>query len=230
VKKKLLIFGSVVVVALVVGGWLIYDNLSSTTADTAFTLDTVKPSSGSTVAAPAGLADFAGTWTASDASEAGYRIAEDTAIGAQIVTARTTDVTGTAELTGESLSSTKITVGLADLTSDQGLRDTAVRGIYLKTDDFPTAVFEQSTPVPIASVPAAGTPLSISVPGNLTLKGATQPVTAELQAIAGDGVVNIVGTIVLKLTDFGIDPPNIPGLATVKDDATIEFKLELKRQ
>ena len=230
VKKKLLIIGPVVVVALVVGGWFVYDNLSSTKADTAFTLDTVKPSGATTVVSATGLADFVGVWGASDVSEAGYRMAEDTAAGDKTITARTNDVTGTAELTAEDLSSTNVTVGLAGLTSDQSLRDTAVRGIYLKTDEFPTAVFEQTTPVPIASVPAAGTPLNVSVPGNLTLKGATKPVTAQVQAISVDGVINVVGTIALKLTDFGIDPPNIPGLATVKDEATIEFKLELTRQ
>ncbi len=228
--KKRVVIGVIVVGVLAVGGYVLVDNVTSTTADEAFTLDTVKPSGDGTVVAPAGLADFAGTWAASDSSEAGYRMNEDTTIGAQVVTARTTKVTGTAELTADALSSTKITVGLAGLTSDQSLRDTAVRSIYLKTDDFPSAIFEQSTPVSIATVPATGTPLMMSVPGNLTLKGTTKPVTAQLQAIAGNGVINIVGTVDLKLTDFGVDPPNIPGLATVKDDAMIEFKLELKRQ
>jgi polyisoprenoid-binding protein YceI len=227
VKKPLVRAAVAVVVVLVgVGGWLVYDNFFASEADARFSLDTI-PVNNTT---PRGnTSKLAGKWIADAASEAGYRIIEDTFVGEKTVTGRTSTVTGTVTLSADAVTATDITVGLASMASDRPLRDRVFRDTIMNTAEFPTATFTQTGPMTIASVPPDGTPLTVDVPGTLTVKGVAEPVTAKLQAVMADGVITVVGTIDLKLTDFGIDTPRLPGITTARDSAVVEFKLTLKK-
>ncbi len=235
--RKPVILGGVLVL-LGLGGWLLYDNVFATTADEEFSLDAeladrpTEPSSGSTDTA-ADRVDLSGIWTVASGSEAGYRLVEDTPVGERTVTARTTGVTGTVSLSEAALTATDVTVDLTTVESDQPLRDAALRDSIINTAEFPNAAFTQVESVTLAELPAVGTPLTVEVPGTLSVNGVTKPVTAKLDAVSAgtgsDTTITIVGTMDVILTDFGIMPAPIPNFITVRDAATIEFKLQLTR-
>jgi len=217
----------VVVAALVgVGGWLAYDNFFATEADAKFSLDAKPISSRQPAKTPSKLA---GKWTADATSEAGYRIVEDTFVGEKTVTGRTSTVAGTVTLSDDAITATNITVDLASMVSDQPLRDRAFRNSIMKTAEFPTAVFTQTEPTTIALVPPDGTPLTVDVTGTLTVKGVARPATARVESVMNGDVITVVGTIDVKLADFGIDTPTLPGISTARDSAVVEFKLVLKK-
>ena len=210
------------VLVLAGGGYLAYANLFHTTADAEFKLDAPKKSTGVT-------ADLVGTWKVGAGSEAGYRILEAGPGLQRTVTGRTPDVTGTVTLGGDQLASTTVTVNLATVASDQPLRDKAFRESIMKTDQFPKAEFVQAKPVRIVTPKPAGSPLTVEVPGTLTLHGVSKPATAVIQAQAAGGSISVVGTIDVPLKDFGIDPPSLPNILTARDHGTVEFKLTLAK-
>jgi len=234
-KKPIILVALLVVVGL--GGYLVYDNVFSSEADEEFTLDSA--TTGST-ADPGGaddavddaaddLAKLSGTWTVGPTSEAGYRIVEDTPTGETTVTGRTSTVEGSVTLGDGELTATQVVVDLASVASDQPLRDTAFRDTIMKTSEFPTATFRQTEAVAIPGSPSATEPTSVEVAGTLDLRGAERPAIATIEAVTDGDTITVVGKIEVQLADFGIDPPKIPGLVTVRDSGTIEFKLVLTK-
>ena len=235
-KKPIILVALLVVVGL--GGYLVYDNVFSSEADEEFTLDSA--TTGST-ADPGGaddavddeaaddLAALSGTWTVGPTSEAGYRIVEDTPMGETTVTGRTSTVEGSVTLGDGELTATEVVVDLTTVASDQPLRDTAFRDTIINTSEFPTASFRQADAVALSGTPSATEPTSVEVAGTLDLRGSRQPVTATIDAVADGDTITVVGKIEVQLAEFGIDPPKIPGLVTVRDAGTIEFKLVLTR-
>ena len=235
-KKPIILVALLVVVGL--GGYLVYDNVFSSEADEEFTLDSA--TTGST-ADPGGaddavddeaaddLAALSGTWTVGPTSEAGYRIVEDTPMGETTVTGRTSTVEGSVTLGDGELTATEVVVDLTTVASDQPLRDTAFRDTIINTSEFPTASFRQADAVALSGTPSATEPTSVEVAGTLELRGTEQPAIATIDAVADGDTITVVGKIEVQLADFGIDPPKIPGLVTVRDAGTIEFKLVLTR-
>jgi polyisoprenoid-binding protein YceI len=62
------------------------------------------------------------------------------------------------------------------------------------------------------------------VPGNLTLRGVRQPLTVEVVEQAG----RYTGHVLLKQTDFGIQPVRVAGgVVRVKDEVRIDFDIRL---
>ena len=186
--------------------------------------------------APAATSALAGKWTVGAGSQVGYR-ANEQFINQPSQTeavARTSDVTGSlvVAVSGATvkISQMKFTVQLASLTSQDRYatyqvyqRDFFVRSIYLQTDNFPTAVFVAET----ASfpMPASG-PVSVDVPGKLTVHGVTRDVTAHVRAQATGTSAEVAGTIAVDMRDFAIDPPDI-SFTRAQPAVTIEYDLKL---
>lgn len=239
-KKSIILVAVLAVVGL--GGYLVYDNTFATEADEEFTLDSATTGSttkdrGSDGGAPDGagdagadLAALSGTWTVDAGSEAGYRIVEDTAMGEMVVTGRTSTVEGSVTLADGELTATEVVVDLTGVASDQPLRDTAFRDTIMTTSEFPTATFRQTDAVGISGMPSPTEPTSMAVAGTLDLRGVQRPAIAAIDAVTDGDTVTVVGKIEVQLAEFGIDPPTIPGLVTVRDSGTIEFKLVLTRR
>ncbi len=93
-----------------------------------------------------------------------------------------------------------------------------------KLNDFPTAEFVATG---VEGAPASyveGQEVQFSLPGNLTLRNITQPVTFDVTAtLQGD---TITGTAMARalLSDFGIEPPNFANTLVVGDEFTIEVQ------
>jgi polyisoprenoid-binding protein YceI len=170
-----------------------------------------------------------GTWAVGTGSEAGYRVREKLAqLPAQTdAVGRTSDVTGTVEIEGATVTSASFEVDLTTLKSDEDRRDNRIRTSGLESDTFPTATFELTEPIEVDDPTAAS--LTIEAIGDLTLHGVTKSVTIPIDAARNGDRLELVGSITFPFSDFEIDPPNVGGFVTVEDDATMELHLFLER-
>ena len=129
------------------------------------------------------------------------------------------------------MTSAKVTVQLANLASvDQVAgynvtnRDRIVQR-SLNASSFPTAVFEAQNVTLPAGV-ESGQAVTVSVPGQLTVHGVTQNVTATMQLRVNGSTAQVAGTISTNMTDYGISPPSV-GFTTVQSAVTVEFQVNL---
>jgi polyisoprenoid-binding protein YceI len=178
-----------------------------------------------------------GTWQITSGSLVGYRVKEQFAgqSSSHEAVARTSDVTGTVSIAQNGstyvMTAATVTVQLANLTSVDSVagynvtnRDRIVQG-SLDVRDYPTAVFKAQNVTLPAGV-ETGQTVTVSVPGQLTVRGVTRDVTASLQLSVSGTTAQIAGSIATTMTDFGVSPPTI-GFTTVQPAVTLEFKLNL---
>jgi polyisoprenoid-binding protein YceI len=249
-RSRLLAIVAIAVVAVAVGGFIVYDqvlrgdsiaalSLPSAAPTTVASSATSTPSAASstvpaaTASTAAGSTDgaVAGTWTVpAGSSQAGYRVreqlanlpAESDAVG------RTDQVTGsiTLETNGSatSLTAGTITVDTTSITSDESRRDNRLRSEGLETDTYPTATFTLTQPVEVPAAALAGTPSDLTLVGDLELHGVKKSVSIPAQAQLVDGTIQVAGSLSFPLSDFGITAPNIGGfIVSIADEGTLEF-------
>lgn len=117
----------------------------------------------------------------------------------------------------------RITINVNQLTSDNRHRDDAIRGRWLESDKYPTAVF---TPTSIEGLPktyVAGQTVRVRITGNLTVHDVTKAtVFMGTLKLSGDTLTGAMESTVL-MRDFGFDPPSIMMLRT-EDKATLDFQ------
>ncbi|MEE8330342.1 MAG: YceI family protein [Acidimicrobiia bacterium] len=189
---------------------------ANTTADTA-------------VAAAAGLD---GSWTLADGLDSfvGYRVQEELSpIGANTATGRTRAVSATLEIEGSEITDVFVDADVSQLQSDQSNRDRALRSRGLESSSLPQATFQLTQSIEIGSVPADGESISVSASGDLTAHGVTRSVTAAIEAQLTDGVVAVVGTIDINLSDFDITGLTGFAVLSVQDAGQLEFQLLFSR-
>jgi len=231
--------------ALLVGGFLVYDqflagdDVPPLTLPSASPGASVSPGASATPAPSGGTAtadDLAGEWSVSDGTVVGYRVREKLAsLSAQSdAVGRTNSVTGSAtlEASGDAVTVTAASfeADLTTLTSDEGRRDNRIREIGLESNRFPTATFVLTSPVEVPSVALAGATVEVTLIGDLTIHGVTKSVSIPAQAqLTADGKINVLGSLTFPFSDFGMTPPSIGGFVSVEDDATLEFVLVLSK-
>ncbi|MDQ4132162.1 MAG: YceI family protein [Actinomycetota bacterium] len=181
------------------------------------------------------VADLTGRWVVAEGSEAGYRVREKLAnLPAQSdAVGRTTAVTGglavAAGGNGLVARDLRMEVDLTQLRSDEARRDNRIRTQGLESNRFPKATFVSTGDVPVPASAAAAQPFEAGAEGDLTLHGVTRRVRIPVRGqIIGDGA-EVVGSLEFPMAMFGIDPPNIGGFVTVEPNATLEFKIVLRK-
>jgi polyisoprenoid-binding protein YceI len=196
--------------------------------------------SASPVATPTATAStYTGTWQVGSGSLAGYRVKEQFVgqTSTHEAVARTSSVTGQLTIaqsgSGYQLTGGSITVQLASISSvDQVAgynvtnRDRLVMGA-LNVSQYPTAVFA-AQPVNIPAGAESGQSVTISVPGQLTIHGATKTVTATVQLKVSGSAAQAAGSIAINMGDYGVSPPRAP-FTTVQTAVTIEFQVNLTK-
>jgi polyisoprenoid-binding protein YceI len=172
-------------------------------------------------ASPAGRA----TWEVVSGAPTfvGYRVREQfVTFGVVDAVGRTGEVTGTAQIDGDTIEGAELETDMTTLRSDESRRDNALRGRGIETDRFPTATFELSGPFELSREP-------VPARGRLTLHGETQPITARVSGQrGGDGTIELVGSAPIEFDRFGIEPPSVAGFVTVRDTGRLEFDLRLE--
>jgi polyisoprenoid-binding protein YceI len=171
-------------------------------------------------------AETDGTWTVASGSTAGYRVDEVLNGVDNTVAGTTGEVTGTVVVEGGSLTSAEMTVDIASIATDNGRRDGYFRDNVMDVGQFPTATFAVTGPVQLPEL--TGTPVTVPVTGELTIKGTTREVQTELSAVRTPEGVDVSGAIPVTFADHGIDPPDL-GFVRVEDSGSVEFLLHLVR-
>jgi len=66
---------------------------------------------------------------------------------------------------------------------------------------------------------------SLKVVGNVTFHGVTKSITSKAVARANGNSTIVEGSFICKMSDYGIDPPSLMGLAT-DDELVIQYHIE----
>ncbi len=185
------------------------------------------------IAAETPVDSLDGTWTITPVEGQtfiGYRINEVlNTIGDFTVVGRTTDVTGTLEGSGTTITAVNVVGDMTTITTDSSGRDNAMRSQALETGDFPEASFVLVDPIDLGSIPAEGTKVSAIAVGDLTIHGVTQRVDFPLDAQLQSGSIVAAGQLEVALSDFDITPPSARIVASVEDTAILELSLVFSR-
>ncbi|HEX6511610.1 MAG TPA: YceI family protein [Chloroflexota bacterium] len=138
----------------------------------------------------------------------------------------TTGVNGTIVLTGDGqldASSSKITVDLTGLKSDESMRDNFVQRNTLQTSQYPDAVFVPTSVTGLPNpLPAAGS-ATFQLAGNLTVHDVTKPVTWTVHAQFNGQQVSGKATTPFTITEFGMAIPKAGPVLSVQDAGTLEL-------
>lgn len=242
----------VALIAVGIGGYLLYDQVlrgddtaplalpsaSPSATDGAAATDEPAATDGagaSTAPAPADD-ELAGDWTVMEESVAGYRVreqlagfdAETDAVG------RTSDVSGSVILVGGGdalqLTEGSITVDTTTIVSDEDRRDDRMRREGLQTDTYPTATFTITAPVDVPAAALDGAAVELTLVGDLELHGVTRQVSIPATAQLIDGQIQVAGAVTFALADFDISAPNVGGfIISIADQGALEFLVVLAR-
>jgi polyisoprenoid-binding protein YceI len=230
-RSRLIAVAVVAVLAVGVGGFVVYDQVLRGDSAAALGLPSSSAAPGAS-AAPAASFDgvAAGTWHVGADSVAGYRVreqlanlpAESDAVG------RTDKVTGSITIgtsgTTTSLTAGSLSVDTTSIASDKPMRDNRLRNEGLETDSFPTATFTLASPVEIPAAALTGTASDVTLKGDLTLHGVTKSVSIPAKAQLANGVVSVAGSLSFPLSDYAMTAPSLGGfIVSIADTGTLEF-------
>ncbi len=170
-------------------------------------------------ATPSG--DLSGTLRPAGGSYVGYRV-DETLIGIGLNTAvgRTGAVRGTARVEGGRIVTARFETDTRTLRSDEARRDEALRRRGLETDRYPLARFALAGPVEIER--------RLTARGRLTLHGRTREVRVRLQSRRSGVGLDLVGSTPIEFSDYGMEPPSVAGVASVRDHGRMEVRLRLR--
>jgi polyisoprenoid-binding protein YceI len=249
-KSRAIVIAVIAVLAVAIGGFIVYDQVLRGDSAAALTLPSASPTTlastpaatnapaatGVPITTPGSGTDVAGTWSVASDSVAGYRVreqlanlpAESDAVG------RTDQVTGSITVDGSgdstTLSAGTLTVDTTSLSSDKSMRDNRLRTEGLETDSFPTATFKLTAPVTVPAAGLAGTPSDVTLTGDLTLHGVTKTVSIPAKVQLVNGVVSVAGSLSFPLSDYAITAPNVGGfIVSIADTGTLEFLVNFTR-
>lgn len=237
-RHRTKIIAAVVAVLLVtvIGPWVYIhviqddppERLSIDDVATSTTSSTAGDATSSTGAGAVTQDGIDGTWKVGDGSKAGYRVKEVLFGQDAEAVGRTSDVTGTLAVSGTTVTAAEISVDMTSVTSSESQRDGQFQGRIMSTDQFPTATFTLTKPIDLGTVPAEGDKITVEATGDLTVRGVTRSVTAELHAVRQAGTLVVDGSITVDFDDFDI-PDASGGPASVGRTGTLELLLVFGR-
>ena len=122
----------------------------------------------------------------------------------------------------------QIAANLNTLSSGNPERDEALRSAWLEFARFPLATFlvQEVRGFPDDFRPTE--PANFQLLGDLTLKGVSQPAIWDATATLYLDRLKGTATTFVKLSDFGIPLPGVPGLIQVMDGVTVTLEFTFK--
>jgi polyisoprenoid-binding protein YceI len=232
---RLVAVGVLVLVLALVGGYLFMTSRTSDSPPPA-ALDpapstTTGQAAGTTRADGAATPD--GTWQVSDdgASYVGYRVKEQLAFlnSPNEAVGRSTAVTGTMKVAGDTVEAARIEADLTRLTSDESRRDNAIRQRGLESERFPTATLELAEPIKLTKAPVQGQEVRGQGRGRLTVHGITREVDLDLRGRWNGSTIQVVGQLPVKMSDYQIEAPRFGPVVSIEDSLAVDFNLVFER-
>jgi polyisoprenoid-binding protein YceI len=231
--KRWTVLGVVVAVVLVVGGPFVYIHFIQGKAPAPLTLGSSSagdPTTGPTTGGGGGggrsVAD--GTWSLGDGSLVGYRISETIFGQSNVAVGRTSSITGSVTIAGDTVTKGSFTVEMTTVASDEARRDVQFNDRIMETSTYPTATFALTGPIDLGRIPAEGGTGTYRATGTLTLHGVTKTVTFTVQARRSGSAFEVAGSIPVTFADYGIENPSF-GFVTTEDHGVLEFDLRFSK-
>jgi polyisoprenoid-binding protein YceI len=223
---KILIAAGVAVVVLVGGGLFLGYKL--------FFESDPEPPAKITKTTTVGGGQLDGTYRAAPGdpnSVVGYRVQEQLVGGVveQTTTGRTGDVNGSFTITGTTVQDVTVTADLRTLTSDRDQRDNAIKDRGLESNRFPEAKFVLTEPIERQQVPEVGETVTATAKGDFTLHGVTKQVEIPLEGRWDGRDVQVVGRLHVVFSDYGIQAPTSPVVASIDDEGEMEFQIFFRK-
>ena len=151
----------------------------------------------------------------------GYRVNETLiGVGLNAAVGRTSAVKGAAGVAGGRIVAARFEIETGTLRSDEARRDETMRFRGLETDRYPKAGFVLTAPATLAA--------RFTARGRLTLHGRTRPVKVRLQSRRDGAGVDLAGSTPIEFSDYGMEPPSVAGVASVRDHGKLEVRLRLR--
>jgi polyisoprenoid-binding protein YceI len=180
---------------------------------------------GRAAAAPAGHLD--GSWHITTGSLAGFRVRENILGVGNDVTGRTSDVTGTAVLSGRQVARATFRISLGAITVNGKARQPQLLQ-SLDTAAYPVATVTLDRPVTLPAAFSSGGTITRTAAVSLTLNGITRPVTMTLSARRDGTTIQAAGSLPVAFANFGIKGPGGYGVfGSLASNGTAEFLLIL---
>jgi polyisoprenoid-binding protein YceI len=161
----------------------------------------------------------------------GYRVQEQLVGGAieQTATGRTSDVTGSFNISGMTVQDVSVSADLRTLASDRSQRDSAIKDRGLESNRFPEAKFVLSQPITFESVPRAGEKVNATATGDFTLHGVTRQVSIPIEGRWDGRDIQVIGNVHVVFADYGITAPTSPVVASIRDEGEMEFQIFFRK-
>lgn len=147
------------------------------------------------------------------------------------VTGTTSEVAGQIRVDFDDPSASEvgeIVINVRTLSTDDSLRDRAIRSRILNTSDEENE-FARFVPTALEGLPgevAVGESFPVTVTGDLTLSGTTQPVTFAGQiTLASRSRLEIEATASVLHADFNLSIPEVPMVASISDEVLLAVNL-----
>lgn len=146
----------------------------------------------------------------------------------QITRGRTNTVEGEFQLYMQNgrafLALSSLQVDLRTLTTDNAVRDQAIRKNWLESDKYPRAIFVANQVEGLPTDAVQSQTYKFQVVGDMTIRNVTKSVTFDVSVMVQDNIIVGEGTTVLYMQDFGFDPPSVAGTTIVSDPVTVTVK------
>jgi polyisoprenoid-binding protein YceI len=121
-----------------------------------------------------------------------------------------------------------ISVDISKLTSDQNLRDKAIRERWLESEKFPIATFVSTKIEGIPEVGDEGKDYALRITGDMTIREVTKEVTFDATVKVDGDVMSGTAMTTLLMSDFEVGPINIIGILKTDDEVKLTFNLVAK--
>ncbi|AKK11067.1 YceI family protein [Corynebacterium uterequi] len=141
----------------------------------------------------------------------------------------TQDLQGHIEVAGGVVTEGEIVVDMTGIDSDREVRDVNVRRKLFETDQHPTASFTLTEPVDVSHVPEDATVAKVTLTGDLTIKGHTNEITGEFDALRDGDRIVVAGTPTINRNDFGVISPEMIA-AKIADEGVLNIRLSFVKQ
>lgn len=120
----------------------------------------------------------------------------------------------------------EVVVDVAQLTSDEALRDRRLRHDFLESGDYPLARF---VPTSVEGLPSGevvdGESYAVTIDGEFTVKATTAPVSLQGTAERADGELRLVADTTTAMSTFDIGPIELLGFVRTADEVTLRFDI-----
>lgn len=183
--------------------------------------DVAAPTISASPSATAEAANLDGTWTIAEGSYAGYRLDEVLSGEDVTVVGRTEDVTGSAVIASNTLNTAEVVVDLSTVATDSDRRDNYFRTQAIDTSVNPNATFSLTEPVVLS-----GSAEEVTLTGEITINGVTQPATVTAQVAKVDDHLEVAGSTEITWADFNVEAPDL-GFVKVEESGFLEFLIVL---